>query len=147
MEINAQLNTFEGGMDLDTDITLIPKNKYREATNVRLTTDNAGTTGVLQNIEDISVYSSYLNPTETILGVSTCRYYDSADSKLKECGVIITKEYYNDTNLNNIWVVMDFNRSELTFKLIVSAKLKIQSKVSIVTNYESNDISKIYFIY
>lgn len=145
MEINAQLNTFEGGMDLDTDITLIPKNKYREATNVRLTTDNAGTTGVLQNIEDISVYSSYLNPTETILGVSTCRYYDSADSKLKECGVIITKEYYNNTNLNNIWVVMDFDRSELTFKLIVSTKLKIQSKVSIVTNYESNDISEIYF--
>lgn len=53
MELLSQVNTFTGGMNLDDDITIVPKNQYRWANNVRLLTDNAGTTGILQNIEDV----------------------------------------------------------------------------------------------
>ena len=47
MEINSQVNTFEGGMDMDSDISMLRNNQYRWAENIRLLTDNAGTTGVL----------------------------------------------------------------------------------------------------
>ena len=54
MEINSQVNTFQGGMNIDSDITMLADNQYRWAENIRLLTDNAGTTGILQNIEDVS---------------------------------------------------------------------------------------------
>jgi len=31
MELYAQINTFEGGMNTDTDVSMIPKNSYRYA--------------------------------------------------------------------------------------------------------------------
>ena len=45
MEINSQVNTFIGGMNIDSDITMLADNQYRWAENIRLLTDNAGTTG------------------------------------------------------------------------------------------------------
>ena len=56
MEINSQVNTFQGGMNIDSDITMLADNQYRWAENIRLLTDNAGTTGILQNIEDVRQY-------------------------------------------------------------------------------------------
>jgi hypothetical protein len=47
---NVQINTFTQGMNLDTDVTMIPDNQYRYAENVRVITDTDGTTGVLQNV-------------------------------------------------------------------------------------------------
>ena len=56
MEINSQVNTFLEGMNLDSDITMLSDKQYRWAQNVRLLTDNAGTTGILLNIEDFRLY-------------------------------------------------------------------------------------------
>jgi len=47
MELMSQTNTFNGGLNLDDDITMIPKNQYRWAQNVRIVTDNEGTSGIL----------------------------------------------------------------------------------------------------
>ena len=47
MELNSQINTFTNGMNLDTDITMIPEGQYRYAENIRLLTDADGTTGML----------------------------------------------------------------------------------------------------
>ena len=47
MELNSQINTFTKGMNLDTDITMIPEGQYRYAENIRLLTDADGTTGML----------------------------------------------------------------------------------------------------
>jgi len=47
MEINAQINTFVGGMNLDADNTIIDKSQYKYAENIRIITDDNGTTGVL----------------------------------------------------------------------------------------------------
>lgn len=44
MTNTLQTNTFVGGMNLDTDVTMIPDNQYRYAENVRVITD----TDVLQ---------------------------------------------------------------------------------------------------
>ena len=57
MTNTLQTNTFVGGMNLDTDVTMIPDNQYRYAENVRVITDTDGTTGVLQNVQDTSMVS------------------------------------------------------------------------------------------
>lgn len=47
MELNSQVNVFTKGLNLDTDITMLPEGQYRYAENVRLITDADGTTGTL----------------------------------------------------------------------------------------------------
>jgi hypothetical protein len=44
---DVQTNTFVKGLNLDTDITMVPDNQYRYAENVRVITDTDGSTGVL----------------------------------------------------------------------------------------------------
>lgn len=46
-----QINTFTAGMDTDTDDTLLPNNKYRYGQDVRIVTDDEGTSGVLQSVD------------------------------------------------------------------------------------------------
>lgn len=144
MELLSQVNTFTCGMNLDDDVTMIPKNQYRLANNVRLLTDNAGTTGILQNIEDVRQYDGGLDATERILGTTVTRYYNNVKYRVEEAGIVITKETYNGTTINNVWAVSDFNTKQPTWNLIVSATLGLKNKLSIVANYESDKISKIY---
>jgi hypothetical protein len=47
MELNSSTNTFVRGLNLDSDITMIPEGQYRYAENVRLLTNADGTTGIL----------------------------------------------------------------------------------------------------
>lgn len=144
MEINSQVNTFIAGMNLDSDITMVPDKQYRWAQNVRLLTDDAGTTGILQNIEDIRQYMGGLELSETILGTAVSRWYNINKDKVEECGVVFTKELYESNRINNLWIVTDFNSISPTWTLVVSAILNITDKVSIVTNFESNNVSKVY---
>ena len=74
MEINSQVNTFIGGMNIDSDITMLADNQYRWAENIRLLTDNAGTTGILQNIEDVRQYEGGIEASENILGTAAVSY-------------------------------------------------------------------------
>lgn len=53
---NAQINTFVAGLDLDNDVTVIASNKMRYAENVRLLTNEDGTSAVLQNFDGIYKY-------------------------------------------------------------------------------------------
>ena len=46
----AQVNTFTGGLNMDQDVNLIPDTQYRYAEDVRVITNDGGTTGVLQSI-------------------------------------------------------------------------------------------------
>ena len=144
MEINSQINTFTAGLNLDSDITMLSDKQYRWAQNVRLLTDNAGTTGVLQNIEDIRQYLGGLDISENILGTAVSRWYNQDKEIAEECGVVFTKELYEQNRINNLWIVTDFNSISPTWTLIVSAQLNITDNVSIVTNFESNNVSKVY---
>ena len=127
MELLSQVNTFTGGMNLDDDVTMIPKNQYRWANNVRLLTDNAGTTGILQNIEDVRQYDGGLDATERILGTTVTRYYNNVKYRVEEAGIVITKETYNGTTINNVWAVSAFNTKQPTWNLIVSATLSLKN--------------------
>ena len=144
MEQNAQINTFEGGMDLDTDLSKIQSNKYRWASNVRLITDSEGTSGVLQNIEDIKQYEGGLDPSEKILGTSVTNYYEKELKKVIEVGVVFTTKVYSENRINNLWIVYNFESSKPTWKRIVSAELDITKNVVMVSNFETNNVNNIY---
>lgn len=125
MEINSQVNTFEAGMNLDSDISMLRNNQYRWAENIRLLTDNAGTTGVLQNIEDVRQYENGLSASEIILGTAVTRWYNKAKGIVEECGIVITKELYEGDYINNIYAVTDFDSIKPTWNLVVSAEMDL----------------------
>ena len=73
---NVQINTFIGGMNTDADVAVLPSNQYAWAENVRVVTNDAGTTGVLQNIEGFQeITQSALSATENILAATSIRDY------------------------------------------------------------------------
>ena len=145
MELNSQINTFTKGMNLDTDITMIPEGQYRYAENIRLLTDADGTTGMLQNIEYIRQYTDGIPSDETILGTATARLHKDEGNGTYECGIVLTKKLDEDKKtINTLYKVTGFESISLTFTVILSGYLNIENNVSIVTNYESDYVSNVY---
>lgn len=142
MEQNAQINTFIGGMNMDKDVSLLADNEYRYAENIRLLTDSESSTGALQNIEYIRKYNTGIPENETILGTSSSRWFHN--NKLQECGIVLTKRINNGKTYNTLYVVSDFDSITPTNTVILRGYLEIENNVSIVTNYESTTVSKVY---
>lgn len=143
MELKSQTNTFNGGMDLDTDVTQLPASKYREAENIRILANGEATAGALQNIEDIRAYGTILD-NETILGTAVTNWYCEDTTKVEQVGVVVTKENYNNVLLNNIYVVRDFDSQVLDVRLILSLKQIWTERVALVTNYEKESVCHLY---
>ena len=130
---NVQINTFIGGMNTDADVAVLPSNQYAWAENVRVVTNDAGTTGVLQNIEGFQeITQSALSATETVLAATSIRDY----------GIVITW----DGTANSIYR-FDFSSNKLvpTVVKVLYANLGITTTLDVVTNYEADDLIKIYF--
>lgn len=142
MEQNAQINTFTQGMDMDTDISLLGEGKYRYAENIRLFADSESSTGCLQNIEYIRQYSTGIPSNETIIGTSSTRWFHN--DKVQECGIVVTKQKVGAKTYNKIYVVSDFDSITPTNTVVVKGYLELENNLSIVSNYESTDVSKIY---
>lgn len=142
MENNAQINTFQNGMDMDTDLELLSEGKYRYAENIRIITDSDGTTGALQNIEYIRQYNNGIPSDETILGTSSSRWYK--DGNVKECGIVLTKKSSENKILNKLYVVDGFESINIQHHVVFQAYLDITKEVCIVTNYEGPTVSKVY---
>lgn len=134
----AQINTFVEGMNLDTDVNLIPNSQYRYAENVRVITNDNGTTGVLQNIEGVRRYSTVLPTNETIIGTTT----------VKDIGIVITRL---ENGFNKIYRVQGFDTNMPTVDVVCQGDLGLcqdltkTPTLSIVANYESDTNIKIYF--
>lgn len=77
----AQINTFTGGMNTDTDINLLPNNQYRYGQDVRIVTDDEGTSGVLQSVDGAKKYNYSIKNTERIIGTAT----------INDIAVVVTK--------------------------------------------------------
>lgn len=134
----AQINTFTDGMNLDTSLSFLKDSEYRYAENIRVVTNEDGTTGILQNIEGVRDYNAYIPDTETIIGTST----------IKDIGVIITKD---NAGINRVYTItnLDNDTPTLTCKLKgylgLCQDLSKTPNVSIVSNYETDTNIKIYF--
>lgn len=133
-----QTNTFVQGMDCDTDITMLPNQRYRYAENVRVITNDEGTSGVLQGIEGVKKYITTLPSDETVIGTTTINKY----------AVIVTVK---TGGYNKIYRVTDFQNAELTSVVVLKGylglctDLTVTPNISIVANYESDEVIKIYF--
>lgn len=137
MTNTLQTNTFVGGMNFDSDISIIPNDQYRYAENVRIITDKEGTSGVLQNIQDVRMIEGgdFLSVDEIILSAITIDKY----------GVVITVD---DNDINRIYRVDNYNNPPLKSTIVLRGKLDIHkdSNIKIVANYESDTNIKIYIV-
>lgn len=133
-----QTNTFVQGMDCDTDITMLSNQRYRYAENIRVITNDEGTSGVLQGIEGVKKYISTLPSDETVIGTTTIDKY----------AVIVTVK---TGGYNKIYRVTDFQNAELTSVVVLKGylglckDLTVTPNISLVANYESDEVIKIYF--
>lgn len=138
-----QTNTFIGGMNMDTDVSLIPNNQYRYAENVRVFTNDNGTTGAIQNIEGIYKYTinkqdSTSEQSETIIGTTT----------INDIAVVVTRL---NTGYNRVYRITGFDSKNPESKIILQGDLKLcqdlnkTPRISIVGNYESDSNIKVYF--
>lgn len=141
MEINAQVNTFTGGMNLDTDINYIGKDQYRYAENVRIVTDGSGTTGVLQNIEKNKQYKLSIKESSKLIATAVTKWFNKDKKQAEDCAVLITQ----NGDVNEVYIVTGFDEDDLVQRLIVRVRFNLHGNISIVTNYESQYVSNVYF--
>lgn len=133
-----QTNTFVEGMDCDTDITMLPNQRYRYAENIRVITNDEGTTGVLQGIEGVKKYIASIASDETIIGTTTVNKY----------AIVITVK--ND-GYNKVYRIDNFDQNTLSLVVVLKGNIGLCSdldetpNISIVANYESDSVIKIYF--
>lgn len=143
----AQVNTFLKGMNLDHDISIIPDGEYRYAENVRIITNDGGTTGAIQNIEGVKEYTwldeatDGIGENETVIGVCTIHKY----------GVIITVEGEGSDAINRVYRIEGFDSAKLNSTVVVKGMLGLCTNLehtpnlSVIGNYENDSIVKIYF--
>lgn len=147
MEINAQTNTFVGGMNCDVDLNYIQSNQYRYGENIRITTNDGGTTAVIQGIEKNKQYNLNLYDYQNIIGTATAKWFNVELNKEEDCAIIITSEERKDGyGFNNtLYVVTGFDTDDLIQHRIVTAHMNLKGNLSIITNYESQYVSNVYF--
>lgn len=142
MNTLRQTNTFTSGMNMDLDYSVIKSNQYQYAENIRVLTNDNGSTGILQNIEGFfKTNPSTILSNETIIHVSTIR----------DLAVVFTK--INGTNNFNVYRY-DFSKSETepqVTKIVSNKDLDIKISdggiwaISSVCRWESDDNVKIYW--
>lgn len=130
-----QTNTFNKGMNLDTDITFLGADQYRYAENVRVVTNDNGTTGVLQNIQsalEVGANDKFQD-NEQILYSTTIKQYI----------VILT---VNSEGINTIYRIDNYDNPPLEFNIVVRGDLGYTSddNVKIVCNYENEEVCNAY---
>ena len=144
MEINSQINTFEGGMDMDTDVRLVKNNTYRYAENVRLITDTEGTTGILQNAEYIKMYekSDDLKNQKILYTLAVRMPINNVQTNV---AILITKDV-TSLKQNNIILIYDFDKSKLQYKKIINILWGFDESNNITAHFlqETDKIFKLY---
>ena len=129
--MDIQTNTFVKGMDRDTDIHLLSQDTYRYAENIRIVTNDDGTTGVLSNINGVQDY--YLNDPEDVLGHEYIMYVGS-----------IGEYIYLITEVNSTQSIYRVNRDDKTLKCVAYGEFGWNEHIKVVANKESKDIIKLY---
>lgn len=145
MEINSHKNTFEGGMDMDTDVSYAANNTYRYAQNIRLVTNTNGTNGVLQNIDYIKKYEKIdALKTQKILNAIAVQY-PYRDETLQNTAILLTQDKYSNA-INSIYLVSDFDKSQLSCRCVMKILWHITAdmNISMIYNYETKSVYKLY---
>lgn len=146
-----QINSWIGGMNLDTSDQFLPDNSYREAFNLRLTADTNGISGSLHNIEGVRLYQHIVTNLPTLpVGKSYENIHVVHTDSIRKYGIIVVKatvdsvEYY--------YIFRFINKEELNEGEVGTPKLifgpcptQLGEVLSSVTRYEDADNIKFYF--
>ena len=147
MELNASINTFHKGLNLDSDISVLDSNTLRYAENIRLVANGEGTSAVAQNSDYIQKCNFKLPSTvEKVLGTVETKYskYVADQLTVADCAVIFTKNSQNSSYTNSIYRI-DFNESTNdSICVIAEGNFGWEDTLSLVSNYESFDVSNVY---
>ena len=124
-------------MNMDTDVSMLTSQQYRYAENVRVLTNDAGTSGTLQTIEGVKKYNLLINSNETILATTTVDKY----------GVVLTR--VKDTATNKLYRINNLDKYNPNIVTVFCANLYLgfytDTNVSIIANYETDSNIKVYF--
>ena len=104
MEIKSQTNTFEGGMDMDTDVAYMSNNTYRYAENVRLVTDTNGTNGILQNIQYIKEYIELEQLKDQTILYAIAAQVPNDEGELQNSAIVLTQDNKEKSH-NHLYIV------------------------------------------
>ena len=135
----AQINTFTSGLDLDDDVTIIPHDRYRYAENIRVLTNDQGTSSVIQNLDGVYKYlvssNDYLEQ-DIIIGCTA----------INNIVAVITKD---KSGLDKIFRITGFDTPRPQTELVCKGKLGLceteGDRVCITGVYENDENVKIYF--
>lgn len=147
MELNANINTFYKGLDLDSDISLLDKNSIRYAENIRLVANTDGTNSVLQNSDYIQKYNDASIVDKIVIATKEVKWmytpFGSDKGEIKDGHLVITKSDVADSNgfKYSIYIVLPELSSRFT---VVEGYFNWSDNLSIVHNYESDTVNKIY---
>lgn len=135
------VNTFTGGLNTDSDISMLPSNSYREAVNFRLTDfgqASSSSSGALVTIKGHQIVSNLQVIGGKLVGGT------NIGSK-----VIL---FYRNGEVSNIYEssLDPVNISNNGLRLIYSdvdslQKLEFTESVSIISRYENESIQKVYW--
>lgn len=150
-----QINSFIGGMNLDTSDQFLPDNNYREAYNLRLVNDINSNTGTLHNIEGVKLYQHITTDLPTLAeGESYNNIRIVHTDSIRKYGVAIVKATIKSSNDEKeyYYIFRFINKEELnegesgTPKLIFGpCSTPLGDNLSSVTRYEDDDNIKLYF--
>lgn len=133
--INLQTNTFTGGLNLDSSISFMKEDQYRDAQNVRVTTNNNGTGGALQNIEYLLKVNNSITSGEEIIATDTSN----------NIAAVLTSNSYL---YNTIYTLTLNQDGTLVTNKVLKADFGIYgdqwNKPSMVINQESTTNIKLY---
>lgn len=124
-------------MNTDSDVSMLPNNQYRFGQDVRIITDDSGTSGVLQSVEGAKKYNYGIKGTEEIIGTAT----------INDIAVVITKLV---DGYNKVYRIENFDSPNLVSTVVLQGKLRLceeanSNQLSIVLNYETQSNIRAYF--
>ena len=154
------VNTFLKGMDLDTDVTLVSKDSYIYAENVRIIVDSSSNTGALHAVEGLKLLNTnviqYKYYEKDILNNNIVEKYSNFTiSKFNIIAVGVIRNYVciiaEDKSTNNFNYIfrLKINDENIDLTLIASGYFNIggdeDNQVSITTRWEDYDNIKVYW--
>lgn len=133
MNRQSQLNSFNGGMNMDLDYSLLKDNQYIYAENVRVISNGDGSFGVLQGIEG----NLESNPS---LNLQTGEQIIFTDV-IRHLGVMITRV----GSITNFYRIDFGSKTDPTVTKIASLTMTLGTPISGVCRWEDENNVKLYF--
>lgn len=141
-----QINTWNYGMNLDTSDQFLPSSSYREAINLRLTTDTNSNTGTLHSIEGVKSYQDIISAVPE--GYTNVRIIHT--DTIRKYGIVLAKA--TKGNIDYYFIFRFINKAELIGSetgapqlIFGPCKTTIGDNLSSVTRYEDEDNIKFYY--